>query len=421
MTLYCRVEPDFRVTRVWAKNFRSIGDASMELDPLTILVGPNASGKSNLLDVLRFIKDALFSLREAVSQRQGMEQVVRRGARSEDSDVEVGVAAVVRDPNAESDYYIAEYGFTLTPMAYGRYKVSREYVKVREEDDSEAIEFRIEDGKLTASDFFMEGPRRLPCRHDTDRLAFQQMIRILRRLLRNADEGRAASLCGGMLEFHRKLTSMRFYDVSPDTIRKPRRSSYALTLQEDAENIGTVIKELGRANSGSMARLKKDVGRLMPGVSDMDVIEVGGSIVVRLKRDSISGGSWLDLSMESDGTIRLLGLAVALYQQPYLPVIGIEKPDLTVNPNVLAVLADMINEASRRSQVIITTHSPDLIDYLTDYRKTDCLRIVELTSGVTTVRQIPHKKAVLVKKHLASPGELFRTGELTVRRPSSFP
>ena len=60
----------FQINKVWAKNFRSISDTSVDLDRLTVLVGPNASGKSNLLDLLRFIKDALrFDLEAAISVR----------------------------------------------------------------------------------------------------------------------------------------------------------------------------------------------------------------------------------------------------------------------------------------------------------------------------------------------------------------
>ena len=51
-------EPRPTITKVWAKNFRSIEYAELELGPLTVLVGPNASGKSNLLDILGFLADA---------------------------------------------------------------------------------------------------------------------------------------------------------------------------------------------------------------------------------------------------------------------------------------------------------------------------------------------------------------------------
>ena len=117
-----RMTPDFRITRVWAKNFRSIADVSFELDPLTILVGPNASGKSNLLDILRFIKDALRDLEVAVSRRQGIDGVARHGAVDGGSDVEVGVAAIMHDRSSESGYYSVEYGFTY--CLHGRWRVS---------------------------------------------------------------------------------------------------------------------------------------------------------------------------------------------------------------------------------------------------------------------------------------------------------
>ena len=64
-----------------------------------------------------------------------------------------------------------------------------------------------------------------------------------------------------------------------------------------------------------MVLLKKDLGRLIPGVSDMEVTSAGGFLVVRLKHDSVPGGAWFDLSQESDGTVRLLGLLAALYPE----------------------------------------------------------------------------------------------------------
>ena len=65
-------EPRPTITKVWAKNFRSIEHAELELDPLTVLVGPNASGKSNLLDILGFLADAA---------RDGLENAITRRRR----------------------------------------------------------------------------------------------------------------------------------------------------------------------------------------------------------------------------------------------------------------------------------------------------------------------------------------------------
>ncbi|MCY4654358.1 MAG: AAA family ATPase, partial [Dehalococcoidia bacterium] len=317
------------------------------------------------------------------------------------------------------------YGFILASTGNGGYRVSREYGKVRDGDDSDAVEFRIEDGRLVTSEFLIGGSRHsfssydidLLIDFDTDDLAFPIIVRASRPLVRDAEiSGRAALLHGGMRKLHRNLAGMRFYHIFPNTIREPQRLSNTLTLEEDAANLASVIRGLDRVGAPVMARFRKELGLLMPRVSDIRVEPVGGYLVVKLKRDTIAGDPWIDLSMESDGAIRLLGLVVALYQQPYLPVIGIEEPELTAHPDAQAVLADMINEAARRSQVIVTTHSPDLIDFLTNYRTTESLRIVELAGEVTTVRRIADKRAKAVKKRLFSPGELYRTGELTVSR-----
>ncbi len=419
-----RMTPDFRITRVWAKNFRSIADVSFDLDPLTILVGPNASGKSNLLDILRFVKDALRDLEIAVSSRQGMEGVARHGVGGGDSDltcIEVGVAATMRDGHAEHGYYSVEYGFTIARADNGGYWVSSENGRVRDGDDSAVAEIRIEDGNLALPDFAVEGALNSLPYDDivfrSDDLVVPTIVRVFRQLIPDAEtSAREVSFYDGLLELLRNLSVMRFYHIFPNTIREPQRLSNAPTLEEDAENLASIIKGFDRVESDSMAHLREDVGLLMPGVSDIGVDAVGGYLVVKLKRDAIAGDPWIDLSMESDGTIRLLGLVVALYQQPYLPVIGIEEPELTVHPGALAVLADMINEAARRSQVIVTTHSPDLIDFLTNNRTTESLRVVELAGGVTTVRQVGDNQVKAVKKRLFSPGELYRMGEITARR-----
>ena len=71
-------ETHFRITRVWAKNFRNLADTVLEPGQLTVLVGANASGKSNVMDVLRFMKDALErDLDYAISEREGIAHIRR--------------------------------------------------------------------------------------------------------------------------------------------------------------------------------------------------------------------------------------------------------------------------------------------------------------------------------------------------------
>ena len=108
-------ESDFRLTRIWARNFKSIRDLDLELGPLTVLVGPNASGKSNVLDVLSFIKDALDrNLDSAVTSRHGIEAVARTNPQGGGSNVEIGFDIGYGD-------FFMRYGFVLGNRSFCRF------------------------------------------------------------------------------------------------------------------------------------------------------------------------------------------------------------------------------------------------------------------------------------------------------------
>ena len=420
----------FQIDKVWAKNFRSIADVSVALDPLTILVGPNASGKSNVLDILRFIKDALrFNLEAAISIRNGLDAIRHQDAGGRPADIELGLSATLDACANEDMGHSIDYGIVFTGELEGEFRVRREYGTVWQGtgiDKGMPVEFRIEDGKLESPEFLKFRDSGSQSASDdtskdfeTSDLSLLGLALTSRRRFNGGSpekDDTQRRTCNALSSVLRQLCNMRIYHIFPNTIREPQVLGRAHPLDEDVGNLASVLRGEKGKRPAAATRLKESLGRLIPGVTDLEVVQVGGYLVVRLRHDAAEGGTWFDLTQESDGTIRLLGLLVALYQSRNLPLIGIEEPALTVHPGALAVLADLLNETTRRSQVIVTTHSPDLIDCVTDYRAVESLRIVERVDGATTVGQVSRSQVEAVRQHLFSPGELHRMGELELPR-----
>ena len=127
--------------------------------------------------------------------------------------------------------------------------------------------------------------------------------------------------------------------------------------------------------------------------------------MVELKHEGGAGsekGQWFDLSHESDGTIRLLAMLTALFQEPAPSLLGLEEPELTIHPGAMAVLADTMKEASLRGQVLIATHSPELINLF----PIESIRAVSAEDGSTKVGGIVDSQLQSIMKKLFLPGEL---------------
>ena len=393
-----------RLTRIWARNFKSIRDLNLELGPLTVLVGPNASGKSNVLDVLRFIKDALErNLDTAVATRQGIVAVRRSSPGGGTRDVAIGF-------EIERGEFRMRYEFVLGSRA-GVYRVKREQGKLTLTGDRHAMEeFEIREGRLVK-------PKTLNYEaFETSELAFPKLVHVLFPLrINEVDATRESEITfqdvvGALV----LIGEMQFYRLFPDAIREPSKPLNERVLLEDGSNLASVLRAMVKKKSEILEEINGSLGQVVPGLKDLVVQQSGGFLIVKLRHDVGQNGnrvSTFDLTQESDGTVRLLGLLTAFYQEGRASLIGLEEPELTVHPGALAVLADVMVEASNRTQVVATTHSPDLIDRL----PIESLRAVEMRDGCTEVGPVSETQSKAVMKGLFTSGELHSMEGLVPR------
>ena len=201
---------------------------------------------------------------------------------------------------------------------------------------------------------------------------------------------------------------MHFYHIFPNEIREIQRPTRAYPLNEHGENLASALRDLRASHRQRFDRIVRAMGNLVPGVDDIAVRQTGGYLVTKLRHaeaTELGESTWFVTAQEAEGTLRLLGLLVALYQFPPPPFLGIEEPELNVHPGASAKLADYVVESSRRSQILLTTHSPELIDRLPN----QSIRAVRAIRGLTSVGPVAKKQLQAVRQELFSLGEIHQT------------
>ena len=375
------------ITHVQVKNFRSLADVDVKLGALTVLVGRNGTGKSAFLDVLRFVRDALrIGLEDAIIDRHGI-TALRRWAPHKPFQIEIAL-------RVEESNFWGVYNFVIG-SEQGVHKVKRETCRVGESSSKVLEEYEIRDGKFVIS------PKSLIKRS----IHYERTQNKQELVLRNV------SIFSPLLIRMRRALEGNFYSIFPNVLRQPQKPSTEKTLTDDGSNFASVLRRM-RKEKKYFADLLAALNRIVDGVGDIRVGEAGGYLVTELKHNDFGEKSakagkspWFSLAQESDGTLRMLGMLVALYQnQPRRTLVALEEPENALHPGALAVLSDVLREATRRYQVLVTTQSPDLISRF----NVDDLHVVEREGSVTQIGSVDEAQRAVIEEQLFSAGDLLR-------------
>ena len=416
-----------RITKIGAENFRSIEKLELELSPLTVLVGPNAAGKSNIADIPLFISDAL---------RNGLDNALSARGRSS---IQRGRDPVIAGATMETGEARVDYEFSVRLSSYGEHKVRREIVSVTHEGEALAqTAIEVKDGRLTQppSKHIRKDMRRLFAGMDNamrseilkiDPLNLGVPFSTIASLL--VDWRRIAEHSGSGLSWDDKwlnfrmasdnaveqMKEVRRYHIFPNILRNPRPHSAKQPLVEDGGNLASVIQEMRKSHPEDFCELLTGLTKIVPSIADVNVKPFGRHLIINFTHKGAGSGKamTLDAFHESDGTLRLLGLLTALYQKPAPSLSIIEEPELAIHPGAMAYIAELMEEtAHSRMPILITTHSPDFLDLV----PTECIRAVEPGEGGTIVAPIAsHQREALAKK-LFTPGEIHRMEGLQITR-----
>jgi predicted ATPase len=367
------------------QDYKSIGHIIVHLGQMSVLVGRNGSGKSNFLDAFKFVADSLqTSLDHAIRSRGITSGISRRGA-----DPRFTIGATIRLPDSR----VAFYAITVAVGANGEFRISVEELRITSSSGEALFGYEVVAGKVVKASMDQPPPAQ------ADRL-----------YLVNAS---------GFTEFrmvYDALIGMRFYDFNTESMRKPQSPDLGGWLRPDGSNIASVVARLSTEQPEAMSRIIQYLAAIVPGILSIERVSLGPVETLKFiqqSRDTSKPHEFFAWNM-SDGTLRALGALVAVNQLAgrgeSASLIGIEEPETSLHPAATAALMDGLREATEHTQVIITSHSPDLLDQMD--LGTDILLAVALQDGVTRIAPIDKASLSAIRNHLYTPGELLRMDQL---------
>ncbi|MCQ4167052.1 AAA family ATPase [Tahibacter harae] len=371
------------ISRVMLRNYRSIGQCDVALGALTYLVGPNGAGKSNFLDALHLVSDALTSsLEQALNTRGGLSEVRRR---SGGHPTHFGVRL---EYNIDGKTGI--YAFNVAALKDRGFEVQTEICSLG--GPGKGPYYRIERGVLKAS-----SEPTLPAL-TKDRLALV-----------------ALSGLSSFRPIFDGLTSMGFYNLNPKLMRDLQKPQEGRLLKSVGENVASVIGHLERVCPEGLRTIEEYLQTVVPTVHAVKRLAVGPMETLEFRQD-VPGARdpWRFTAQNmSDGTLRALGVLTALFQRndDFAPtLIGIEEPETALHPAASAALREALALASTHTQVIVTSHSPELLDD-TSIRD-DHILAVSSDAGETRLAPVDGASRKAIREELFSAGELLKLGQL---------
>ena len=382
------------ISTVRLENILSYGPNAepFPLEPLNVLIGPNASGKSNLLEALSLLSAAPRDLQEPIRSGGGVGSWIWKGAPPRTTatlDVTLGIL----DPTLNyrlsfmdnwSHFQLVDEVVTDAPAARN--------------GESQSSYYQYRSGNPYLSVAGDSGPQIL----NSKDIVHDQSILSQRRDAAFYPQLWEVSTILSYLSFYRELNPGR-----RSALRYPQKpDSYQLALLEDASNLSLVLSDLlnqPSAKENVLERMKE----FYHSFRDINVTVTGGMVQIFFHEGGLHQP--IPASRLSDGSLRYLCLLAILCHPNPPAIICIEEPELGLHPDVIPEVAKLLIEASSRSQIFATTHSDILVDALTDVP--EAVVVCEKVDGATNLRRLDSAELKPWIEHYRL-GELWTRGQI---------
>ncbi len=369
---------------IWLENILSFGPGGpgFPLEPLNVFIGPNASGKSNLISALSLLAAAPRDIQAPIGAGGGVNAWLWKGA---PSPITATIDAIIGIPQQPTENLVRYY-MSFTESG-GRFSVVDEVVgDPRTETDimgQPYILYHYNSLGGPAIEVVTPEQGNYHIQLHWDDVKPDQSILSQRRDRQTYPElTYLAELFDGM----RIYREWNFAPNAPS--RLPQRTDlYQQFLFPDASNLGVLLS--GLLNQAPVkARILDGMRGFYPSFSDINIQILGGTAQIFFHEEGLQHP--IPAARLSDGSLRYLCLLAVLCHPEPPPVICIEEPEIGLHPDIIPEVAKLLVEASSRSQIFVTTHSDILVDALTD--TPEAVVVCEKYEGATKLRRLDAEK-----------------------------
>ncbi len=398
------------IQSIQLQNFLSFGPEAeeIELKSLNVLIGPNASGKSNLIEAIGFLRSSPTDLALPIRDGGGVMEWLWKGS-SKIPTAEVNTTIYCPEGTMPLRHKIS---FTLSGQ---RFELVDEAVENEHPDTPQSREvrfyYRYQKGDPVIRAYFERAgkdKRRSRSRRKLRRedIATDQSILSQRK---DPDQYPEITYLGNQ---YSKIRLYREWNLGRYALpRLPQKADLPGDfLLEDASNLGVVLNNLEHQGKGWSLLLEK-LKQFHEPFRHISTKVEGGTVQIFLHEDGLHQP--IPATRLSDGTLRYLYLLSVLCHPFPPPLVCIEDPELGLHPDILPTVADLLIEASNRMQLVVTTQSDILVDALTD--TPEAILVCEKHAGSTTMKRLKKEELTEWLKKYAL-GELWRMGEIGGKR-----
>jgi len=371
--------------RVALKNYRSIESAEVELAPFTVIVGPNGSGKTNFVDALALASEMAFDAASAVQARGGF-MALRRWGTEDTAPIQASIRTAASRELLDTTY--VEHSFSLVPSQDTGWKFLDESYEVRSAGAA-VVQYKRPNRSVVAK----KPPPLIDTLPTTSVMLFARQFS------------------------DRDFIEVRRLQLELPRIRAPQAPSEASKLLESGANITSVLRKLRAQNGRGFEFVLAAMRRVIPGLEDISVEEVGGFLVLRFSQQLASGVAHFTASNMSEGALRALGIIVAAQTLSSSELLIVEEPEVAIHPGAAALLFEVLKRASQQGSVLVTTHSPELLDAAQDEE----LLVCSYRNGTTRIGPLATAQREIVREGLFSLSELARSEPLRIEGEESVP